>query len=272
MLDHDAYELEFTDGFGEGLDPTRWLPHYLPHWSTPERSAARFDLYGDTLRLRVDADQPAWRPEDGELRVSNLQTGSWSGPQGSTRGQHRHRPDLVVRSPQPERWLYAPSAGLVEADLRAVADPTTMLACWLVGFEADSPDQAGEICVVELFGDAIGPAGSTLSLGVKAHGDPRLHDDMVRLPVDLDATDWHSYATSWDADSVRFFVDGQLVHHVAQRLDYPMQLMIDLFEFPPESTPPSPRKPAAYPKTGEVRRVRGYRISGPSCTSSGASR
>jgi hypothetical protein len=248
-LDRSELVVEFEETFASGeLSPARWVPHYLPHWTTPERSAARFDLTGEALRLRIDADQPPWRDADGGLRVSNLQSGSWSGPLGSNAGQHRHVDGLTVVTPQPERRLYTPRCGLVEATLRASIDPTTMLAFWLIGFEADSPDDSAEICVVELFGDST----STLSLGLKAHHDPRVHDDMARIPVDLDVSAWHTYAAAWTRDRVRFFVDDQLVRTVDQGVDYPMQLMVDLFEFRTEAT-------AAYPKTGEVAAVRGYR-------------
>jgi hypothetical protein len=43
---------------------------------------------------------------------------------------------------------------MVEATLRAHGDPTCMLALWLIGFEDDGPEQSGEICVCELFGNA----------------------------------------------------------------------------------------------------------------------
>jgi len=37
-----GYELEFEDPFeGDALDAGRWLPHYLPHWSSGDRTAAR---------------------------------------------------------------------------------------------------------------------------------------------------------------------------------------------------------------------------------------
>jgi hypothetical protein len=65
-----------------------------------------------------------------------------------------------VATAQPARRLYTPSAGLVEAVLRASDDPTCMLAFWLVGFEEESPEQSGEICVAELFGNAVGPERS----------------------------------------------------------------------------------------------------------------
>jgi Glycosyl hydrolases family 16 len=256
VLDRTGYELEFDEDFtGPALDPGRWVAHYLPHWTTPERSAARYDLQPGVLRLRIDADQPAWRVEDGELRVSNLQTGTFSGPLGSPVGQHRHRPDLTVRTPQPARRLYTPSSGLVEAVMRASPDPTCMLAFWLVGFEEDSPEQSGEICVAELFGNAIGPRRAGVRIGVKAHNDPRLQEDMEEVALDLDATAWHTYGAEWTTERIRFFVDDQLVRSVDQRIDYPLQLMVDLFEFPDGTD----RDPAAYPKFGEVKAVSAWR-------------
>ena len=255
-LDRTRFELEFDEDFaGQELDPGRWCAHYLPHWTTPQRSAARYELGPGGLRLRIDADQPAWRVEDGEMRVSNLQTGTFSGPLGSEVGQHRHRPGLTVATPQPTRRLYTPSSGLAEAVMRASADPACMLAFWLVGFEEASPRASGEICVAELFGNAIGRERSRVRIGVKAHDDPRLDSDTAEVELELDATDWHAYAAEWNAERVRFFVDDRPVREVRQRIDYPLQLMVDLFEFPdgPE------RDPAAYPKVGDVRAVRGYR-------------
>jgi hypothetical protein len=255
-LDRTGYELVFDETFtGPELDPGRWVAHYLPQWTTPDRSAARYEVRPGVLQLRIDADQPAWRIEDGELRVSNIQTGTFSGPAGSAIGQHRHRPDLTVVTPQPTRRLYTPDAGLVEASLRASSDPTCMLAFWLVGFEAESPEQSGEICVAELFGNAIGPQRSGVRIGLKAHHDPQLRDDMAEVPLDMDAGDWHIYAAEWSADQIRFFVDDGLVRTVHQRINYPLQVMVDLFEFPESAG----RDPAAYPKTGEVMAVRGYR-------------
>jgi beta-glucanase (GH16 family) len=119
-----------------------------------------------------------------------------------------------------------------------------MLAFWLVGFEEESPAASGEICVVELFGHSIGTRRSTLRIGVKANNDPRRRQDMEDVALDLDATDWHSYAAEWTPERIRFFVD-----------DRPVQLMVDLFEFPEGRR----RDPAVYPKVGEVRAVRGYR-------------
>ena len=73
---------DVQDHFTDGLRSDLWMPHYLPHWTTPDRSAARYDTSQQGLRVRIDADQLDWRPEDRPLRVSNIQTGNYSGPVG----------------------------------------------------------------------------------------------------------------------------------------------------------------------------------------------
>lgn len=256
------YTLDFCERFEEKtLCKDRWVSHYLPHWTTPERSAARYALVEGSLRLEIRADQPAWLPTDSSLRVSNIQTGTFSGPYGSPRGQHKHRTDLTVQSPQPSLHLYTPVApARVEATLRACTDPSCMLAFWLVGFQEESAKQAGEICVVELFGNKIGAdkdaVGGELSLGVKKHSDPDLHDDVEKIVIaGLNTSEWHTYAAEWD-DQVKFYVDGKLVKSVRQSMKYPLQMMIDLFEFPAEGLA---RDPAYYPKVAYVRDALGYR-------------
>jgi hypothetical protein len=255
VLDRSGFELEFEEDFQDAeLDTGRWVAHYLPQWTTPERSAARFDLEPGLLRLRIDADQPAWRVEDGEMRVSNLQTGTSSGPLGSPIGPDRHRPDVTVQTPQPVRPLYTPSSGLAEAVLRAHPDPSCMLAFWLVGF-AGVPEQSGELCVCELFGHRIGTHRSGVNIGVKAKQAQGLRDEVEEVVLDLDAYDWHTYSVAWTPERARFYVDDRLVRTVEQGLNYPQLLLVDLFEFPNGSE----RPPAAYPKIGEVAAVRGYR-------------
>ncbi|WP_411374126.1 glycoside hydrolase family 16 protein [Arthrobacter sp. MPF02] len=218
---------------GPTLTEDIWVDHYLPHWTVPARSRARYDFPGDGIRLRIDADQPAWRTADGPMRVSNLQTGTFSGPAGSVLGTHRHRTDgLHVVTPQPTRRLWTPSAGEVEVRVSATADPTCMVGIWLVGFEQSGPDDSGELCIAELFGDKISLGGSTVRVGIKAHHDPRLRNDVRDVPLPIDATQRHSYGVRWSEDGAEFSVDGQVIMTTTQRLDYEQQLMIGLFEFP----------------------------------------
>ena len=258
MLDRSRYVTEFEDRFdGEALDRRRWLPYYLPQWSSRERSAARYALRDGTLRLRIERDQPPWCPElDGELRVSNLQTGVFSGPAGSTVGQHRFHPDAVVREPQNPERLYTPRHALIEIRCRALDDPRAMVALWLIGFE-DAPERSAEICVCEIFGRDVGPDGARVGMGLHPFGDPAITDDFEQVPLAIDAREFHVYAAEWTPDHVAFHVDGEHVRTVPQSPDYPMQLMLNVYEFPGgERTGP-------YPIEFVVDWVRGSRVSRP---------
>jgi hypothetical protein len=245
---------EFEDRFeGGALDTRRWLPHYLPQWSSRERSAARYEVGGGRLRLLIEADQRPWCPElDGEVRVSSLQTGVFAGPVGSSVGQHRFHPDAVVREAQPPARLYTPHYGRIEIRMRALDDPTAMVALWMIGYE-DEPDRSAEICVCEIFGRDVEPGRAKVGMGVHPFGDPRIEDDFAAEPLAIDARELHVYAADWTPHGVAFSVDGERVKAVAQSPAYPMQLMLGVYEFPEGE-----RDPAAYPKVFEVDWVRGY--------------
>jgi len=101
-------EPDLDEDFRTGLDPRRWVASYLPHWTTPERARAHYGTGTGGLALRIDRDQPDWRTEDAPLRVSNLQTGTFSGPAGSPLGTHRHREGLTVHTETPTRLRFTP--------------------------------------------------------------------------------------------------------------------------------------------------------------------
>jgi hypothetical protein len=242
---------DLDDDFAGGIDPERWVAHYLPHWTTPERSAARYRLTPDGLELRIEEDQLDWRPEDAPLRVSNLQTGTFSGPRGSTVGTHRHRPDgLTVRTETPLRLLWAPSAGRVDVTVSASRDAGCMLAAWLVGTEHLSPADAGEICLFEIDHDAIGATTTTARTGLKAHGDGRLTTDMAEVTLPFDATRPHTWTAIWGGGETTIGCEGHVVKRMPQAPVSPMFLLIDLFEI----GPPGGR----YPKAATAHRVQGW--------------
>lgn len=250
------YELEFEDAFESGeLDTARWLPYYLPHWSSRDRSAARYELRDGCLVLQITADQEPWCPElDGEIRVSSLQTGLFAGPLGSRSGQHPFHPDAVVTEEQPELRLYTPYYGRVELRAKAVTDPRAMVALWMIGFE-DVPEHSGEICVCEIFGSEVTSDAALVGVGVRKFRDPKLAGDFAKVPVRLDVTGFHVYAVEWTPGRVVFSVDGSAIKTVDEAPDYPMQLMLGIYEFPDGA-----RVPAQYPKEFVVDRVRGYRL------------
>jgi hypothetical protein len=256
-LDRSGYRLEFEDDFdAPSLDRTRWLPYYLPQWSSRDASAARYDIGDSLLRLRIDRDQRPWCPEwDGDVRVSSLQTGVFAGPTGSRIGQHQFAPGLVVRESQEPVALYTPQYGLIECRARATADPATMVALWLIGYE-DRPERSAEVLVFEIFGRDVFPGRVAVGMGVHPFGDPSIDDDVEQVTLPLDARGFHDYAAEWTEERVRFFVDEQQVREVAQSPAYPMQLMLNVYEFAGlERASPADR----YPKEFQVDWVRGWR-------------
>ena len=241
---------DIDDDFSAGLSAQRWIPHYLPHWTTPDRSEARYRLTPEGIELRIEEDQLDWRPEDAPQRVSNLQTGTYSGPVGSVQGTHRHRDDeLVVHTETPQRLLFAPSRGRVDLTVSASRDARCMLAAWLVGTEHLSPADSGEICIFEIDANAIGTT-TTARSGIKAHHDQRLSTDMAEMTVALDASRPHTWTAIWGDDETTIGCDGHVLRQMPQAPDYPLFLMIDLFEI----GPPSGR----YAKSAIVHRVRAW--------------
>ena len=255
------YELEFEDTFsGDSLDLTRWLPYYLPHWSTRDRSAARYEIAEGCLRLLITEDQEPWCPDlDGQTRVSSLQTGLFAGPVGSPIGQHRFNPRAVVREAQHTIRLYTPQYGRLELRAKALDDPLTMSALWLIGYE-DEPARSAEICVCEIFGRDVHEDHALVGMGVHPFGDPSLADDFSAVRVPIDARDFHVYAAEWRRDQLTFFVDGDQVAMSPQSPAYPMQLMLGIYELPPQCEAAA-RQPADYPKAFVVDYIRSYRLA-----------
>jgi Glycosyl hydrolases family 16 len=250
--------IEFEDTFDGGeLDRRRWLPYYLPHWSSRDQAAARYALDGGRLVLRIDEDQEPWCPDlDAGVVVSSLQTGSFAGPLGSAVGQHRFHPAARVREEQEAVRLYTPRYARLELRARVCADERTMAAFWLIGYE-DEPERSAEICVCEIFGSEVEPDRALVGMGVHPFGDPLITDDFEKVEVDVDVRELHTYAVDWRPGRVDFFVDGALHKVVRQAPDYPMQLMLGIYAFGP------PVDADRYPKEFVVDHVRGYRLDPP---------
>jgi Glycosyl hydrolases family 16 len=235
----DGLRLVFEDNFDmPTLDLAVWVPHYLPAWSSRAETAATYDIVDSCLRLFIPPEQGQWLPGDHEppLRVSGLQSGNFSGPLGSTIGQQPWRDGAVVREERQPFWGWTPRHGYLEMRARGVVTPRSMVAWWMVGLE-DLPERCGEICVTEMFGDAVEPgASAAVGLGLHPFRDPTIVEDFeaVRLPIDI--AEFHTYAVDWTDDQVDFFVDGELIRGCARPPSYPMQMMIAVFDFPDRST------------------------------------
>ena len=118
-------------------------------------TAASFHLADSCLVLDVPVDHPLWCPDERPtpLRVSGMQSGSFSGPVGSTVGQQAIFAGQQVREEQPRFEGFLADGGHLEIRCRMDLSPRSMAAMWLVGFE-DEPERCGEVCVVEVFGDS----------------------------------------------------------------------------------------------------------------------
>lgn len=229
----------FDDFDAPELDRGKWLARYLPHWTRGGRDRPRYSIADSCLTLRIDPDQPPWCPEfDGAVKVSNLQTGHWSGPVGSREGQHRFAPSLVVREAHPAQRLFLMQHGRLELRAKADIGANHLAALWLIGYE-DAPQRCGELCVAEIKGWERRDGSTLLGYGIKPFADPALrpgfHED--RLLYDL--AEFHVYAIDWQPDGIDFFLDGQRLTRVAQSPAYPLQLMLNLYELP--NLPASPR-------------------------------
>jgi Glycosyl hydrolases family 16 len=234
-----AMRLVFEDDFrGPRLDPSVWLPHYLPAWSSRAATAATYHMQDSCLHLTIPPNQGLWCADDHSpaMRVSGIQSGNFSGPVGSTVGQQPYRAGLTVREEQEPFWGWTPDRGYVELRARAVITARSMVAFWMVGLE-DRPERSAEICVAEIFGNTVEPGRSAVvGMGLHPFRDPAVREDFhaVRLPIDV--AQFHSYAVDWTPDTATFYVDGTAVRSCARPPSYPMQMMLAVFDFPEQST------------------------------------
>ncbi|WP_068312922.1 glycoside hydrolase family 16 protein [Polycladidibacter hongkongensis] len=217
------------------LNPNIWIKNYLPHWSDWTNSKANYNLTGHSLQLFVSDEQRPWCSEfDGQVKVSGLQTGQYSGSLGSQVGQHRFSDELIVRTEVAERRLLLPHFCKLEIRARAFLNPWNLAALWLIGFE-DKPEFSGEITVFEIFGDKSRVDGVQVGRGIKKIKDNSLVDEFFDSIIDIKVEDWHTYSIEWSINGIFFAIDGQIVGKTSQSPNYPMQLMLNFYEFPKDN-------------------------------------
>jgi beta-glucanase (GH16 family) len=129
-------------------------------------------------------------------------------------------------------WGWTPHYGRIEIRARMELSPRSMASLWMVGLEQE-PEQSGEICVFEVFGDAPQNVG----WGIKNFRDPSLSWEFDAPRMEIDVAEPHVYAVDWREGRVEFFVDGERVGTVEQAPAYAMQLMVAVFDFPEKPGP-----------------------------------
>ena len=139
-------------------------------------------------------------------------------------------------------WGYTPCYGYVEVRMRGVATPRSMFAFWMSGIE-DRPERSGEICVAEVFGDGVTENSAQIGVGLHQFRDPGLIEEFSVLPVAIDVSRFHTYGVDWRPGELAFTVDGEVIRRLDQAPDYPMQLMIGVFDFPARADAVRPEVP-----------------------------
>lgn len=75
---HHGYPVIIDDFDGPDLHRTRWIPAYLPHWSSRAEARKAWSITHSSIRLSIPHDHPVWCNWNHHppLCVSCIQSGS----------------------------------------------------------------------------------------------------------------------------------------------------------------------------------------------------
>ncbi|MNF30276.1 Glycosyl hydrolases family 16 [compost metagenome] len=231
----ENYILEFNEEFQTPvLDIKKWIPYYLPQWSSRELSKPNYHFHNGNLVLKIAKDQQPWCPEfNGDVKCSSIQTGVFSGKLGSKKGQHRFNTLCEVREEQTNIKKYTPQYGFFEIRAKALDTESNVVALWMIGYE-DKPEKSSEICIFEIKGENVNKESAIIGYGIHPFGDPTLQDEFHEDSFAIDVTKYHVYAVEWTPAYVDFYIDNKKVRTIHQSPNYPMQLMLNIYELPIE--------------------------------------
>jgi hypothetical protein len=256
----ENYRLVFNSEFEESwLNTQNWIPYYLPQWSSRERSKPNYELKNGQLLLQITKNQQPWCPEfNGKVKCSSIQTGIFAGKLGTKIGQHSFfNPACVVREEQKKEHTFLPQYGYIEIRAKALATKSNVVSLWMIGYE-DQPERSAELCVFEVKGWNVTSDKVTVGFGIHKFNDPTLQEEFYEEEFAFDATQFHIYAAKWTQNRVDFFIDNQLIKTINQSPNYPMQLMLGIYEVPVNQRDEGDFQ---YPKSFVIDYVRGYEIT-----------
>lgn len=227
----ENYFLEFYDDFNNyELDSSKWIPYYLPQWSNRHKAKAIYKIQDSILTLSIDKNQNPWCPEfNGNIRVSSIQTGLFSGKLCSSQGQHHFSKDLFVREEQETLKLYTPKFGYFEFKARCNIEKNHVVAFWMIGFEK-SPQNSAEICIFELKGGNIGENSAKIGYGIHPFGDNSITNEFYEDEFNINVFDWNTYGVEWLQNKINFYINNNLIKTIYQSPQYEMQLMVNIYD------------------------------------------
>lgn len=220
----------FDDFLGNELDEKIWFPFYLPQWSSRKNSIPSYRIKDSVLTLYIADNQKLWCQEwNGDIRVSNLQSGVFSGPIGSSEGQHHFTEGLVVREEQENRIKFSFQYGYLEMRARCRISDENVAALWLIGTEEDK-ENSSELCLFELKGSNVKEHSAIIGFGIHPFGDPKLKECFFEKEFDVNVREWNTFSLNWQQDKVDFYINGEFVQTISQSPQYPMQFMLNLYD------------------------------------------
>lgn len=90
---------------------------------------------------------------------------------------------------------------------------------------------------MEVVAGVAGEVASMPAPSLADGSDPALREDFATVPLPLDVAQQHTYSVDWRPGALALCVDGDVVGRVEQAPDYPVQLMLGVFDFPARAIP-----------------------------------
>ncbi|WP_068775041.1 glycoside hydrolase family 16 protein [Paenibacillus sp. FJAT-26967] len=226
-----GYTLDFQEEFNSAtLDTQKWLPYYLPHWTSDRtKAAARYTIENGNLVERIDADTPAWNPAyDTTVRVSSIQTYNrdWL---------HRFNGSMPNDHHEPEFNGYSTKYGYFEIRAKfSNAGGGGHQAWWLVGTQEDTDANGqttknSEIDIIESFFSKP----QTWRIAAYGWNDPDFlsywegFEDPV--PSGNPTEEFHIYGMEWTPTALNFYYDNQLYKTINQAPQSPMGMILGIY-------------------------------------------
>ncbi|MHA4779766.1 family 16 glycosylhydrolase [Streptomyces sp. MSC1_001] len=223
-----GYTLDFQEEFdGTTLNTSKWLPSYLPHWtSTPANAQARYTVANGVLTERLDADTPAWNAQyDGTVKISSIQSyeKDWWHQFNASMPNNHHEPDFDG---------YSTKYGYFEirAKLSNVGGGGHQ-AFWLVGTNGTGtgPAAQSEIDFIETFFSK--PANWRIA--AYGWGDPDFLSSWylsdTTVPNGSPTSEYHVYGMDWTPTQLNFYYDNQLYKTINDAPNTAMAMILGIY-------------------------------------------
>ncbi|MET7760328.1 glycoside hydrolase family 16 protein [Streptomyces sp. NPDC005389] len=222
-----GYTLDFQEEFDGGtLDTNKWLPSYLPHWtSTPENAKARYTIADGVLTERLDADTPAWNAQyDGTVKISSIQTYNkdWWHKFNESMPNDHHEPDFNG---------YSTKYGYFEIRAKnSNVGGGGHQAFWMVGTEdTTSANANSEIDMIETFFSKP----DNWRIAGYGWGDPDFLSSWylsdTSVPSGSPTSEYHVYGMEWTPTDLKFYYDNQLYKTINDAPNSPMGMILGLY-------------------------------------------